>query len=376
LPHARSGGNLVVEIGQDKGTSMASTEYRPRVVIFAGAGASRALQDSQFPTTVEFFEALPPSITTDAHFSFFESFVRSSKNDDTIDIEEILLELQRLLSFLQAANDNQSIIGRAVANNLLARVQNGWGFGQLHGGGTRLAEQLGQLQGRINAQVYQLYSKEPTDSELDQTWNPLLSHLIDKSHLDIFTTNYDLVVENSIQSVRSEKTMYEYLGAIGRAQKSLDLKQWREDSGRSVGLLTKLHGSLNWKFSGEQIVLGDWVFTGDHAKQAIIYPGFKGESQALFFDPFHEYLSRTLARADHVLIIGFAFRDDAINQIFRTSLSADANITIMDPNKSLTLPTRRKVNRVGGFDASSVAAFLKALNETPAPSQRRRIRAI
>lgn len=351
------------------------SQHRPNVVVFAGAGASKALPETNFPTTVEFFESLPPSITDNTHFQFLDDFLRSVKDKSVIDIEDVLLELQSLIAFLQSANDQSSIIGRAVASNLINRVGGGWNFGQLQGGGTKLSNELEKLQGQINAQVYRLYSKEPTDEELEETWNPLLRDLIDNYSLNLFTTNYDLVIENSIQSISNEVTANKWLGATGRQQKRLDLSQWREDTKRSVGLLTKLHGSLNWKLDEDDILLGDWAFTGNHAKQAIIYPGFKGASSAVFFDPFHDYLTRTLARADHVLVVGFAFRDDAINQIFRASLNPSAVVTVMDPNKTLDVPTRRKPKRVDSFNAIAVREFLDSLAKSPR-DQGRRFRAI
>jgi hypothetical protein len=153
--------------------------------------------------------------------------------------------------------------------------------------------------------------------------------------------------------------MYNYSGAKGRVQRFLDLTQWQEDAKRTGGLLTKLHGSLNWKFNGDRIAIGDSGFTGIHAKHAIIYPGFKGRSNAAFFEPFHDYFSRMLAVADHVLIVGFAFRDEYITQLLRTSLAPSAKLTVIDPQKSVKYPINRPVNRiVGGFDRESVNAFL------------------
>lgn len=342
---------------------MASLNKQTNVVVFAGAGASRALPETHFPTTVEFFDSLPDQIKDDRYFSFVETFLRASKGGAVIDIEEVLLELQNLISFLRSANNPNSIIGRAVSSNLLASVQQGMSFGHLNGGGAQLASALESLQGRINAQVYRLYSKEPTEIELGQTWNPLLLG-ISSCSFDIFTTNYDLVIESALSSTADDATMYRYLGASGRTQKKLDLTQWQEDAKRSSGLLTKLHGSLNWKLDNGEILLGDWAFTGNHAKQAIIYPGFKGNSDAVFFGPFHEYLTRTLARADHVLVIGFAFRDEAINQIFQASLNPSAKITLMDLNDRLTVPVRRKVQRLKGFDTSTVVSFLSSIRES------------
>jgi len=340
---------------------MTASDKKRNIVIFAGAGASRALPDTKFPTTIEFFNLLPQSVRENAYFSFIENYIRSSRGADVIDIEEILLELQTLLAFLKSANDKKTIIGQAVASKLVSYINPGWNFGHLQGGGAELAKALQNLQGKINEQVYNLYSKEPTDNELDETWNALLKQLIESYNVDIFTTNYDLVIESSIQSVSTETAMYRYLGATGRYQKHLDLKQWQESVNRSDGLLTKLHGSLNWKLHDEQILLGDWAFTGDHAKQVIIYPGFKGQSDAVFFDPFHDYLTRSLARADDLLVIGFAFRDEIINQIFRSSLNPKSSITVMDTNKDLKVPLKGSVIRKDGFNVRTISSFARRI---------------
>lgn len=223
---------------------------------------------------------------------------------------------------------------------------------------------LKRTTGLINQQVYDLYGNDPAEDELTGNWIPLLKPLFDRDiRLDLFTTNYDLVIENALQIIGGDDFLYSYLGAPGRIQRYIDLKQWQEDTDRAQGLLTKLHGSLNWKQRRDQIAIGDILFTGDHSRHAIIYPGFKGSSNAIFFTPFHDYFSRMLAQADHVLIIGFAFRDEAINSALRTSIPAGATITVMDPNDKLRFPGRRKVQRLTqGFDARTVASFLSAVS--------------
>src|SRR6478672_3781510 len=101
---------------------------RSNVVIFAGAGASKALPETEFPTTVEFFQSLPTSVRDDDNFTFLDSFVRSTKASKTIDIEDVLLELQTLISFLKDSNNDETVIGRAVSRNLIGSLNQNWGF--------------------------------------------------------------------------------------------------------------------------------------------------------------------------------------------------------------------------------------------------------
>jgi hypothetical protein len=331
-----------------------------RVVILAGAGASKAVAQDSYPTTVEFFERLPQNVISDGYFQFVLDFIKEQRSTNVVDIEIVLWELQKLIEFFNQVTDESSIVGRAISHSLLRRISQNWNFGQLADGAPRLSKELQKTIGLINQQVYDLYSSDPEPIELKNNWSPLVYRLIEfGARLDIFTTNYDLVIENALQELDGDEFMYNYSGAKGRVQRFLDLTQWQEDAKRTGGLLTKLHGSLNWKFNGDRIAIGDSGFTGIHAKHAIIYPGFKGRSNAAFFEPFHDYFSRMLAVADHVLIVGFAFRDEYITQLLRTSLAPSAKLTVIDPQKSVKYPINRPVNRiVGGFDRESVNAFL------------------
>ena len=342
---------------------MTEKTKQSRVVVLAGAGASKAVQPDQFPTTVEFFERLPSTVTSDGYFQFVLGFLHEQQPDEVIDIELVLWELQKLHEYFREPQNRSSIVSRAIASNLMRSVETSWSFGQLHDGSPRLSKAIEITMGLINQQVYDFYSYDPEPADLKNSWSPLIYRLIEfGSRLDIFTTNYDLVIENALQELDGDDFMFNYSGAQGRVQRFLDLSQWQEDADRAGGLLTKLHGSLNWKINRDRIAIGDSGFTGTHAKHAIIYPGFKGRSNAAFFEPFHDYFSRMLAVADHVLIIGFAFRDEYINQSLRTSLSPSASLTVIDPAKSVKFPVNRKVNRiVGGFDRQSVNSFLKTV---------------
>lgn len=342
---------------------MSEMKPKPRIVVLAGAGASKAVSSSHFPTTVEFFERLPDSVQADKYFQFVLSYVQNLRNESAIDIEIILWEMQKLLNFYSQINEEPSIIKNAVHGNLIASVNQGWNSGQLADGSRLLFDSIQNSLGLINEQVYDLYGRDPEPEELSDNWELLISKLIDNDfHTDIFTTNYDLVIENAFQNLYGNDLMFKYSGASGRVQRFINLNQWQEDSNRKLGLLTKLHGSLNWKKSGDKIAIGDSVFTGSHSKHAIIYPGFKGQSNAAFFEPFHSYFSRSISLADHFVVIGFAFRDEYLNQIIRSSLSSKAKITIIDTNDSIKFPDGRSGDLLySGFGRKSVNHFIDSI---------------
>lgn len=138
-----------------------------------------------------------------------------------------------------------------------------------------------------------------------------------------------------------EQKISSFQGIKGRQRKELDLRKWKEPTPERFGLLTKLHGSIDWKIQGDRIFVGDAIFTGDHEKQGIVYPGFKGRSNLPFFGEFHDYLEVKLSNATDLIFIGFAFRDEYISDLIRSNISSDARIVLINPDKSVKFPSNR-----------------------------------
>lgn len=335
-----------------------------RVLVFAGAGASKAVRPDKFPTTAEFFSDLLPPITGDPMFQFALEYIRASSNEDTIDIENVLWALQTLKDFYDNVTEPKDIAGYALQNGLIERLFPGHNAGHLLRLAPAISEQIGRLIGRINQVVYDLYSYEPTQAELEENWIDLISSLEGVgTRLDIFTTNYDVAIEAALIVIQGEATARQWRGIRGSVRQTIDLAYWGNEAQIEYGLLTKLHGSLDWKLQGEHIHVGDAVFTGDHTKQAIIYPGFKGASSAPFFEAFHDYLSQSLAESSVLIFIGFAFRDEHINQLIRENVQANAKVFVINPDKRARFPTRRVRAKylTSGFDARTVAEVVKPL---------------
>jgi hypothetical protein len=84
--------------------------------------------------------------------------------------------------------------------------------------------------------------------------------------------------------------------------------------------------------------VGHFDFDGNHEKRSIIYPGFKGRPSDVPFAGFHEYFKRRVSKVTHMLFIGFAFRDEYINELLRGWTSPTASIAIIDPVRPATTP--------------------------------------
>lgn len=326
------------------------------VIVFAGAGASKALPKTNFPTTVEFFQGLPERVTHNPWMRFCNKFLESQK--EQIDIEDVLWALQELEQFFERLRKPADIISYSISNNILALLDPKHGFGHAVTDARSAGTQIRELIDQVNALVYRLYAAEPADAELTHNWVPLLDWLLNSERrVDIFTTNYDTVIENAILNLWDEKAFEHYAGWTGRRRKRLKLENWQVKGNRKEGLLTKLHGSLDWKSEDGEVYIGDAVFTGDHKRQAIIYPGFKGLSEIAFFRAFHEYFIRRVSEADFIIFIGFAFRDEYVNSILRDNLATSArlfsvNPAVCMPGSGIRSPMRHLQM---GFDKAAVS---------------------
>ena len=288
------------------------------ILVFVGAGGSAAVDPEQYPTTIKFFERLPEDIMGEPSFIHIHEFLQTQKKaGQPIDIEEVLWTLVELQNYFQWSLNTNRIAGWTMERNRLHRFDEAKDTDS-HLLYTRMSQIRSQFTGlinRINTLVHELYAKRPTDDQLID-WTFLIQQL-QKLHpvVDIFTTNYDRVLEDV---VKKDDMLYEI--GTGRksdgTQLSLDTTLW-DEPGSTVrgGKLTKLHGSVDWQRSGNAIVVGSEVFTGKPKNHSILYPGFKGEPKDEPFIKFHEYLRAVVHRTKVAIFIGFAFRDEYINTI-------------------------------------------------------------
>lgn len=325
--------------------------------MFAGAGASKAVNPKKFPTTVEFFDLIPEKIQGNEYFQIATQYLKTVQGVNVIDIEMVLWSLQQLREDFSSISAVRSITGYAFATDFVNQVVSGGNVGHIQQISTTIVAQVDALMGQINGLVYNLYNYEPSKTELESNWLSLISNLEGSGDsLEIVTTNYDIAIETALDILNGPVTAREWRGISGRIRHRLNLDAWigkREHSGR----LTKLHGSLDWKRDGDDIYVGDSVFTGDHKKQVIIYPGFKGGDFDNQFSALHNYFSDVLYESTVVVFIGFAFRDEYINNIIRSALNPQSQVYIINPDTSIKFPTSRgRIKQIDGyFDESSIA---------------------
>lgn len=346
---------------------------RHGTVIFAGAGASTAVNPKKYPTTKEFFDRLRPEVAESALFKACVDYLKTRTPDAVIDIEMVLWIIEELRTFAKLLNQSDSVPGWfARSNRLSAALQLNQSFEALLGVMEQAENTARPLVERINRQVYDYYAEVPAPADLKRNWTELLHAVVRsfRDSIDIFTTNYDVVIEKAVRELEARDIGNPKIrtGADDSdVYRRLDQSLWsrdREPNSRS-GLLTKLHGSVHWSQHGEHIHVGDPGYKGSEDRQVILYPGFKGVPDREPFVTFHAYLERQLLEARRAIFIGFAFRDVHLNDIILRTLTPGCSVVVLNPaaNISVPLPSEMYHHVQEPFDEKAVTAAIKFLKD-------------
>ena len=208
------------------------------------------------------------------------------------------------------------------------------------GGNTGVHRQWGdmfsQLQGHIQKIIVEHYST--VDGKLaSKIYKPLLNLLCRQGQaLPIYTTNYDWAFEHLAEA--NEADLYIEDGFMKTptgerwARQAFDTFQCHPQKVNLV--LFKLHGSTSWykeeapPHSIRKFPRPAPELAGSRA--ALIYPT-QVKPQATQEEPFqtgYAYFRETMMHANLGIIIGFSFRDPAINETIRYALANNRNLKL------------------------------------------------
>lgn len=162
--------------------------------------------------------------------------------------------------------------------------------------------------------------------------------------LEIFTVNYDLLVETALESLRVPY-FDGFVGALKAGFRTDLVEAQPSDQGAwlpaFMARLWKLHGSVNWEWETEKQVvrLGRVV---DRDQAAAIYPSDAkyDESRRVPFVVLHDRLRQALQHPETLLLIsGYSWRDEHLNEVIfeaaqhrpRSEVVAFSHSKIPDP---------------------------------------------
>lgn len=158
-----------------------------------------------------------------------------------------------------------------------------------------------------------------------------LNHINGENQKEVFTLNYDLLVENALEI----NSLPYYSGFIGNVKPFFIADSVDDFSGlyvkESWTKLWKLHGSLNFKKSKEgQIFIEN--NTNSEYEDILIYPSmdkYLSSRKAPFIaylDRFRKYL---LNKEKVLLVLGYSFSDDHVNDLIINGLNNNSRLSVI-----------------------------------------------
>lgn len=173
--------------------------------------------------------------------------------------------------------------------------------------------------------------------------------------LEIFTTNYDLLLEMAMESA---ETPY-FDGFIGSVSPFFRATTIDADFGglpiptvpRDWVRLWKLHGSIGWvivkdELTGSERIVRRGDFRPDEEDELMVFPSRQKytDSRRLPFLAYQDRLRRLLGSGETLLVTcGYSFTDEHINEIIFQSLRSNPRLAVtalcFDPLSSETITT-------------------------------------
>jgi len=157
--------------------------------------------------------------------------------------------------------------------------------------------------------------------------------------LQLFTTNYDICFERAAAAIsgvaldgfsftfprRYDPRFFDY-DIIRRPRSGDDAGQYLE----GVFLLYKLHGSINWERSADDVIYER--NNPDPEKACLIYPA-QGKFQQSFFQPHLESMARYFAAVREpntcILTVGFGFNDDHLTEPLLAAICSNPHLRLI-----------------------------------------------
>lgn len=209
------------------------------------------------------------------------------------------------------------------------------------------------LRARIRTEIFREYSWKQKSGERFDLYRSLFSiyPMPDTPILEVFTTNYDRVVEEYCAheeiplvdgfELDSRRRLWEWDPSIMGALSPVGGEKSDGILGPTL-LLYKLHGSLNWRktIEGriEQVRPEEPIGIGGedaYTENVLVYPGGKNQPTSEPFRWLYESFTRRIRNAHACVVVGFSFRDEYLNTVFSEFLEKDnSSLIVISPSAS------------------------------------------
>jgi hypothetical protein len=210
------------------------------------------------------------------------------------------------------------------------------------------------LRDQLRTEVFRTYSWRPKLRDKFELYNALFS-ATKESILEVFTTNYDRVIEEycaySASFVLQDGFVHDARRRVWEWDPS---KSYIESSGpESILRLYKLHGSLNWRKTTdgriEQVKPEEQIGIGGEAsytENLLVYPGGKAEPTSEPFRWLYEAFKNKMKGASSCIVIGFSFRDEYLDVDFLDFLKREkTKLIVISPSASTNLQVNPSIGK-------------------------------
>ena len=289
--------------------------YSKNIGFFFGAGTSCALG---IPNIEGLTSSIVSKLTGDFlnNFKIIKSDLETTITTRKVNIEDILNHIRRI---------------REITGEKKSKQYEG-----VSGEAAKLLDK------EICTIIYDLIAEKESVTNFESTkrffaWLNLLNRDFSK---EIFTTNYDLIIEKSLEA--SQIPYFDgFVGAYEPFfwQESIDQLVSKNDLTQNWIRLWKIHGSLSWfwkqdsKTGAQRIIrIGRIENIKDEENELVIYPSKEKYDSSrkqpfiAYFDRFKNYL---LSGELLFIFTGYSFSDQHINEIIFNCLRQNNRLTVL-----------------------------------------------
>lgn len=288
--------------------------YSKNIGFFFGAGTSCALK---IPNVEQLTTGIEAKLTSEylTNFQLVKSDLETIITSRNVNIEDILNQIRRIRELTgETVKEYQGVSGTNAK----------------------------KLDKEICTIIYDIIAEKEKVADIEKTkkffaWLSLLNRDFSK---EIFTTNYDLIIEKSLEA--SQIPYFD--GFVGSYepffwQESIDQFVSKNDLTQNWIRLWKIHGSLSWFWKedpttkAQQIIrIGKIENIKDEENELVIYPSkekydsSKKQPFIAYFDRLKNYL---LSGELLFVFTGYSFSDQHINEIIFNCLRQNNRLTAL-----------------------------------------------
>jgi hypothetical protein len=205
----------------------------------------------------------------------------------------------------------------------------------------KIIRQTPELRKIIERDVFEHYRwHKKTDTAVVAILEQIFKVLSNQApEVNVFTTNYDKAIERFCR-LSSGYACVDGFDWDSEIKANVWQNKFSYNGRRIPVYLHKLHGSLGWKEHADGMIVNTDVegISDDHnfENNVLVYPTLcpkDGEEREPFKsirDRFDQYMTE----AEYCFVIGFSFRDEHINKIFRKFLERRGRMAVLSPTAS------------------------------------------